>query len=193
MFIVFEWLDGSWSSTQAAKICEYLKGEWHDVLAAKEPTGQVLWKLVRDVLQWKLSLSAKALQLLFCADRAEHLANIIEPALKDWKIVISDRYYFSTIAFWSIWLDRNWLETVNSTFLKPDIVFLFKLDSAECIKRIEKRWGQKELFEKEQILKQVWETYDYLNKKHDNCILIDASLSIEEIFEEIKKNLRNLK
>ncbi len=189
MFIVFEWLDGSWSSTQAEKLNNFLIEQWHSVISTKEPTNQLLWKIVRDVLQKKISLSPKALQLLFCADRAEHIESKILPSLESWKIVISDRYYFSTIAFWSIWLDKSWLEIINDTFLKPDIVFLFKLDPEQCIKRIEKRWSEKELFEKEQVLKEVWKTYDYLHKKHDNCILIDASLSIDEIFEEIKNIL----
>ena len=189
MFIVFEWLDGSWSSTQANKLFEFLKWEWKQVIQTKEPTSDLLWKMVRDILQGKHVLSSDSLQLLFCADRAEHIASKIKPALEGWNIVISDRYYFSTIAFWSLGSDRTWLEKINENFIKPDIIFLFKLDPQECINRIEKRWEAKELFEKEKILQNVWKTYEYLEKKHDNCIFIDASRSIEEIFSEIRTYL----
>lgn len=192
MFIAFEWLDGSWSSTQAKLLNDYFIEKWKNVLLTKEPTNLVIWKLIRDILQHKTSVSKEALQLLFCADRADHLDNEIIPALDDWKIVISDRYYFSTIAFWSLWIDKNWLEKLNENFIKPDIIFLFKLDAKECIKRIEKRWNEKELFEKEEILKKVWETYEYLSNKHPNTIIIDATKSIEEIAEEISIIVENI-
>lgn len=191
MFIVFEWLDGSWSSTQVDKLYDYLVSIWKSVIKTKEPTTSYIWKLAREILQGKISVSSDSLQLLFCADRADHLDREILPALKEWKIVLSDRYYFSTIAFWSLWSSRDWLEKINENFLKPDIIFLFKLDPSECVKRIEKRGAEKELFEKEQILKKVWENYEYLQKKHDNCIIIDASKSIDEIFEEIRGVLDN--
>ena len=189
MFIVFEWLDWSGSSTQSRLLAKYLISKEKEVTETKEPTDNILWKLARQVLQHKVVLSSDSLQLLFCADRAEHLSSKVLPSLEKWNIVISDRYYFSTIAFWSLNADTGWLEQINAKFLKPDIIFLFKLDPKECIKRIQKRWSDIELFEKSQILEKVWKTYDYLYQKHDNCILIDASSSIDQIHSEIVSHI----
>jgi len=192
VFIVFEWLDGSGSSTQARLLAEYFQKNWKSVLATKEPNeDSPIWKLIREILQHKHKVSWDSLQLLFSADRAEHLASKIEPALKEWKIVISDRYFFSTIAFAALTWNQEWMENVNKRFRLPDFIFLFKLAPEECVKRIESRWAEKELFEKTETLKKVWEGYEWLSKRFENIHLIDASKSIEEIHKEIVSKIQN--
>jgi dTMP kinase len=194
MFIVFEWLDGSGSSTQAKLLTEYFEKNWKKVLATKEPNeDSVVWKLIREILQHKHKVAWDALQLLFSADRAEHLASKIEPALANWKIVISDRYFFSTIAFANLSWNKEWMEEVNKRFRLPDFIFLFKLAPEECVKRIESRWAEKELFEKTETLRKVWEGYEWLSERFENIHLIDASKSIEEIHEEIVEKVEGWK
>jgi len=187
MFIAFEGLDGSGSSTQARLLAERLELTGHPALATKEPTAtNPIGRMIRDVLQHKWEASPEALQLLFSADRAEHLKNDIWPALREGKIVISDRYLFSTIAFGSLAVpDIEWLKQLNRLYPPPDITFLFKLDPAECIKRIEHRGKPIELFEKEEKLRNIWKTYESLSIDYPHVHLIDASKSIAEITDEI--------
>ncbi len=187
MFIVFEGLDGSGSTTQARLLWERLEKNQRAAHLTKEPTDEGhIGKLIREVLQHKWEMSPEGLQLMFSADRAEHLKTMIEPALKNGEIVISDRYIFSTIAYGSLAVDDiDWLKGLNSHFRQADLTFLLKLDPEECLKRIAGRGSEFELFEKDEKLRKIWKQYAKLAKENDNVIVIDASKSIEEIHEQV--------
>ncbi len=187
MFIAFEGLDGSGSSTQSRLLAEKLEGQGHAVLLTKEPTSSTpIGKMIRDILQHRWECSPKGLQLLFSADRAEHLATDIEPALKNGQVVITDRYLFSTIAYGSLAVqDTDWLASLNEKFRLPDITFLFKLDPKICIERIQGRGSDFELFEEHEKLGKIWEAYEKLADQFENIHVIDATKSIEQIGEEI--------
>lgn len=187
MFIAFEGLDGSGSSTQADLLAKRMEKKGRPVLKTKEPTGNTpIGRMIRDVLQHQWECSPEGLQLLFCADRAEHLKNEIEPALTKGKIVITDRYLLSTIAYGSLAVpDTEWLKTLNRPFRLPDITFLFRLDPSICIERIASRGSEFELFEKEEKLKKIWQQYEKLADEYENIVVIDATRSIEEISEEV--------
>lgn len=187
MFIAFEGLDGSGSSTQSRMLAAKLEGHGHAVLQTKEPTNNThIGKLIREILQHKWECSSVGLQLLFSADRAEHLKNEIEPALKNGQIVITDRYFFSTIAYGSLAVDDwFWLKSLGRHFRVPDITFLFKLDPAVCIERIAGRGSNFELFEEHEKLEKIWTGYERLAREYQNIKIIDATKSIEEIAEEV--------
>lgn len=188
MFIAFEGLDGSGSSTQSKLLAERLEKNGYSALLTKEPTtGTHVGNLIREILQHKWSISPEALQLLFCADRAEHLKNEIEPGLKNGQVVISDRYLFSTLAYGGLNVDMNWLKTLNQFFRLPDLTFLFKLDPHQCIERIAGRGSHFELFERTDKLTKIWLNYEKILGEFTNIQLIDASTSIDEIGEEIWK------
>ncbi|MBU0577562.1 dTMP kinase [Patescibacteria group bacterium] len=186
MFIAFEGLDGSGSSTQSRLLAERLERNGHPVLTTKEPTKDShIGKLIREILQHKWEASPQALQLLFSADRAEHLKNIIEPALKNNQVVITDRYFFSTIAYGAMDVDINWLKEMSRFFRVPDITFLFQLSPEDCIKRIAGRGSEFELFERKEKLEKIWANYEKIVEEYPNFRIIDATPSIEEIHEEI--------
>lgn len=189
VFIVIEWLDGSWSTTQVELLNNYFLTKWVKALKTKEPTNTEIGKFIRKVLQNEFTISPLSLQMLFVADRANHLDSEIIPAIENNTIVISDRYTFSTIAFWSLQIDRDYLIELNKKFRKPDITFILKLNPEECINRIIKRWNKIELFEKSSVLSKVWENYEYLLNTSDNCYLIDASKKPEEVHEIIIKTI----
>ncbi len=189
MFIAFEGLDGSGSSTQSRLLSEKLEANGHAVLLTKEPTGDTpIGKMIREVLQHKWECSPDGLQLLFSADRAEHLKNEIEPALKNDQIVITDRYFFSTIAYGALAVnDVEWLKCLSKHFRVPDVTFLFKLDPKTCIERIQGRGSDFELFEHDEKLTEIWKTYEKIAEEYPNFHIINASKGIEEISEEIWK------
>lgn len=186
MFIAFEGLDGSGSSTQSRLLAERLEKNGKPSLLTKEPTSDSpIGKLIREVLQHKWSASPEGLQLLFSADRAEHLKNEIEPALEGGQIVVTDRYLFSTLAYGGMNVDMEWLKSLNKSFRLPDITFLFKLSPDECIKRIAGRGSSFELFEKTEKLAKIWENYEKIAEEFPNVHVIDATKTIERISEEI--------
>jgi len=188
MFIAFEGLDGSGSSTQSRILAERLEKSGHPAFVTKEPTKDTpIGKMIREVLQRRWELSPITLQLLFSADRAEHLRTKIQPAIKNGQVVITDRYLFSTLAYGAMDLSMSWLKSLNKYFPIPDIVFLFKLEPKECIKRIAGRGSAYELFEHAEKLEKIWKNYEKIAEDHENFHVIDATKTIEEIGEEIWK------
>lgn len=156
------------------------------VSLTKEPTeDSPIGKMIREILQHQWSASPEGLQLLFSADRSEHLKNTILPSLRKDEIVITDRYILSTLAYGGLEVDINWLKELNKNFIQPDLTFLFKLTPEECIKRIKSRGAAFELFEKKEKLEKIWANYEKLSQEYPNLHVIDASRPIEEIEKEI--------
>jgi dTMP kinase len=189
-FIVLEGLDGSGQSTQVALLKELLLSQGREVVSTKEPTvnGSSVSQQIRDILDKKVKADPAQLQELFAQDRREHLDNLIIPALKEGKFVISDRYFFSSFAYGSSdGLDLEWLMKINDEFLIPDATFLLKVSPAVCVDRIQKRGKEVTLFEVEDKLKKVWENYSLLPSRLPNVYIVNGEKTIEEVFAEINK------
>ncbi len=187
--IVFEGLDGSGQSTQTSLLRDFLIEKGFQVLTTKEPTkDSEAGKKIRQILDEKTKEDPAELQKLFAQDREEHLKNLIIPALKERKIVISDRYFFSTFAFGASYgLNLEQLIKLNENFLLPDATFILKVSPRICIERIEKRGIVKTLFEKEEKMARVWRTYEIMPQRFENVFIIDGEKPIQEVFEEVKK------
>ena len=187
LFIVFEGLDGAGNSTQSMLLAEFLKGRGKDVLLTKEPTENPIGKIIRDVLQKKMKTSPVALQILFTADRGHHLHSEIEPALEQGKVVISDRYMFSTMAFGGLGADMEFLKHINSKFRVPDITFIIDVPPEVAIKRISSRQGDVELFEEAEKLEKTRKNYLKLKDQFPNVHVIDGDRPIEAVAAEVQK------
>jgi len=186
-FIAFEGLDGAGSTTQAGKLCDWLNQNSKSHLT-KEPTNNLIGGLIRSQLTGDWRSTPECLQLLFSADRAYHLEKEIIPLLKKDITVITDRYFFSTIAYGAVEIkDIDWLIEINKPFIVPDLTFFIKVSPKICFDRIKRTRFHIELFEKEKILTLVWQNYENLAKKFENIYLIDGEKPIEDVFEEIKK------
>ncbi len=194
-FIVFEGLDGSGQTTQANSLKDFLVKKGYKVVLTKEPTlSSKAGREIRKILDKEKSLSPRKLQEFFAQDRRKHLKDLIIPALKQKKIVISDRYFFSSLAYGSAeGLSLNQLIKLNKKFLMPDLTFILKVKPETCIKRIKKRGTKRTLFEKKLKLKKVWGFYEilpeyfkgigFLNKVY----VINGERPVKEVSEEIKK------
>lgn len=189
-FIAFEGLDGSGSSTQIQLLAKSLEKSEHKVMLTKEPTNNIIGGLIRGLLTKTWETSAEGFQLLFAADRAHHLFREVEPAIDEGKIVITDRYFFSTFAFGaSIGLPTEWSRAINSRFRLPDLTILLKVRPEVCLLRIGKssRAGF-EYFEEKEKLEKTWEIYESLSRDPKNkMVVVDGERTIEKISEEILK------
>lgn len=193
-FIVLEGLDGSGKSIQAKLAFDYLKKKGIKAILTKEPTDKPpLGNLIREVLRKKMKLTSPAsFQLLYSADRAEHLERVIAPALEKGFWVISDRYYYSTIAYGSLNLDRKWLYALNESFLVPDKTFIFKVGPQICLERIRDDGRQKEFFEKVAKLKKAWSGYVWCAKKFKEIQMINGERAIEKIAQDVAREIDKL-
>ncbi len=184
--IAIEGCDGSGLSTQTNMLCEWLRSKGHEVLQTKEPTENFVGKIIRSVLRKEIITDHKTLQLLFCADRAHHLESEIIPALKQGKIVVTDRYIMSTLAFGSLNEDAGWLKRLNEKFRKPDLTIIVDVPEDVSINRIKKSRPKTELFEETSKLKKIRANYRKLSEEFTNIISVDGTKPPEEVFNLIK-------
>jgi dTMP kinase len=186
ILIVIEGLDGAGLSTQAALLAEYLRGKNKKVLLTKEPTSLPIGKLIKSALRRTQKVSLLALQLLFAADRAEHLEKEIEPALRANHIVISDRYILSSLAFGSVDNDLEFLKQINARFRRPNLTVIIDTPPKVCLERIKKNRDNIELFEEEQRLEKVREQFLALKNYFDNTFIIAGDRAKEEVSKDIR-------
>lgn len=191
MFIVLEGLDGSGLSTQSGFLKKYFENKGYEVVATKEPTRQSEWgKKINRVLDKEESVTPAELQKLFVKDRRWHLENVILPAIEEGKIVISDRYLFSTIAFGSIACDFDWLVEINKNFPLPDATFIIKVGPEMCLDRIGKRGEGFKHFERLESLSKSLEAYLKMPELFEKVYLVNGEPAKERVFEDIKTLLR---
>lgn len=183
--------DGSGTTSQSKLLAERLLKEGHDVLLTAEPTTGPIGVFIRNQLSTSgNSVTAGALQLLFTADRAWHVDTVIEPALKEGKIVIAERYSISTVIYGeATGIDGKWLEAANDKFLKPDLLIVTLPQFEIAIERINKRKEKDIMEEKVELQRRIHDLYRAYAAGHPECPLVDTSGTIEESAEEIYKKV----
>lgn len=191
-FVAIEGLDGSGISTQIKLIKKKLRVEDFSVFTTKEPTDNIIGGLIRGTLTGVYELNLAALQLLFVADRLHHLQREIIPILQNSKIIITDRYLWSTIAFGSVGLAKTWLVRLHRYCFLPDVSIFLRVPPRICLERLKTDRFDFELFEKEHSLWEAWEGYEWCAKKFpENIVVVDGqkkpAVIANEILEIIKK------
>ena len=111
------------------------------------------------------------------------------PAMAKGNVVISSRYFFSTIAYGSLDNDTEWLKKINEKFILPDMTFFIKVSPKVCMRRINGSRFRTEFFEKEKKLKKIYQAYLRLgeSKEYKNFYVINGEQAVEEVSGEIKK------
>lgn len=190
MFIVFEGTDGSGTSTQARILAENLQKKGVKVFTTAEPSKDTLGKVLREALQKKHALSPKAFQLLFFADREQHIQNEILPALARGEVVICERYNWSSIAFGvSEAVERDFLEQLSSSFLEPDHTFFMNISAEKSLERVISRGENLEHFETSEKLTIVQKIMLNLAERSaftKRSTIINATDSVETIAQQIE-------
>ncbi|MFQ6010507.1 MAG: dTMP kinase [Candidatus Aenigmatarchaeota archaeon] len=186
-FIVFEGLDGSGLSTQAGMLRNWLQDKGVTAILTKEQTDGIIGGIIKSSLKKEWKTDPLALQMLFVADRANHLANEIEPALNNGNIVICDRYVLSTLAFGGIKCDVEFLKMFNSRFRKPDMTFIIDTPPEVCLQRIGKARFETELFEEKEKFTKVRDNYLSLKYHFPNTFVINGNRSKEDVFKDVRK------
>lgn len=171
-FIAFEGIDGSGKSTQARIFADRLKTSGIPVLQTAEPTSAEIGTFIRHLLsgsspEWNYDW--KAMTLLFAADRAAHLQNVIMPALERGETVICDRYILSTLAYQlTAAVQRGvarpgvhqWMREMFRMFKKPDLTIVLRLSVDSAIERINQRYERLEHYENKRSMQGADEIYE---------------------------------
>ena len=191
LFITFEGVDGCGKSTQMELLQEHLTTKGYDVVLTREPGGKGLGEKIREILlNYDGKVSDKCESFLFLADRAQNIDIIVKPAIETGKIVLCDRHTDSTVAYqgYGRGLDLEQINHLNKLAtggLKPDLTFVFDIDTETSMKRVGQNKDRMESAGNE-FQKKVREGYLELAKQEPQRIkVIDASKSIDEIHNTV--------
>lgn len=188
ILIVFDGIDGAGKTTQVNLLRDILERSGLEVVVSKEPTNGKWGKIIRDsAITGRMPIEMEL--EYFIRDRQEHLETLVNPALSEGKIVILDRYYYSTICYQGArGQDKEMLrDKVTSVALTPDISFILDVSPEISQSRIVTRDGIPNEFENIEELKRVREIYDWLCHVDTTLYEIDSSLPIPVIFNTILK------
>jgi dTMP kinase len=192
LFVTFEGIDRSGKTTQAGLLCDALGDE---ALGVREPGGTPAGEKVRELLKDpSVSLSPEAEALLFAAARSELVAEVILPALDQGKVVVSDRFLDSSLAYQggARGLGIDDVERVNHFAvrgLKPDLTFLLELSPEDAAART----GEHDRFEEEgsELQRAVETAYERLVAADpERWRRIDATRSPEQIHEQVVASVK---
>jgi dTMP kinase len=185
LLIVLEGIDGTGKSTQAASLVGRLRRRGFPVTSSAEPTRGRYGREIRRAARRAGSLTPAEELDLFLRDRGEHVDRIIRPALSRGRIVVLDRYYFSTIAYQGAkGLDPEMIRRANERFApRPDLVFLLDLPARKGLGRIEGRGSRDLLFERAGYLARVRRLF--LSFRGPRFVHMDAGRERRDLGDEI--------
>lgn len=190
-FISFEGMDGAGKSTHLNWFAEQLKARGHEVIVTREPGGTPLGEQLREILlHQKMSMDTEAL-LMFAA-RAEHIAQVIKPALQAGKWVISDRYTDASFAYQGAGRGMDWqklqqLEQWVHADLQPDLTLFFDVPVEVARQRLSNN-VMLDKFEQEQgdFFERVRSGYHRRVKEQpQRYAVIDAAQSLEQVTAQL--------
>ena len=193
-FIVFEGLDGAGTTTQMQLLAEACDKRNRACKATFEPTDKPLGRLVRSILKKQIVTTPLALAMLYAADREDHLHNPIYglvAELEAGKMVISDRYLYSSLAYQSVECEFERVAALND-FPSPEYICFIDTPIEECIRRINGRDAEVELFERAEFLALVKENYERIFASLDEgvtLVRLDGTLPKEEIARQVREIL----
>ncbi len=191
LFITFEGADGCGKTTQMNLLAEYLKNQGREVVLTREPGGKGLGEKIREILlNYDGEVSDRCESFLFLADRAQNIDTIVNPAVDAGKIVLCDRHTDSSVAYQGygrgLDIERiNMLNNLATNGKKPDITFVFDIDTETSMKRVGKEKDRMESAGFEFHTKVRNGYLEIAKKEPERIKVIDASKSIEEIHQEV--------
>jgi len=198
--ITLEGIDGSGKTLLLTRLKTYLTEQGYRVITTKEPGGTPIGKMLKRVLlEEEKACDPRVEYLLFAADRAEHFARLVIPALEQGAIVISDRMADSALAYqgYGRGLDTSLITMVNEWAMRsivPDATLYLKISPELSAQRRAQRSDSTDTLEREKLpfWQAVSDGYDAIAQTRESFITIDASRSKEDVFEQAQTALSSL-
>lgn len=183
VFICIEGIDASGKSTQARWLVRNLRRRGFDAIYTTEPSqGEIGSFIRRHVLQRKRRVPAVVEALLFAVDRVDHLESRIEPALESGKIVVSDRYVYSSLAYQgAAGLDLRWIEQINKMALSPDLAIYIDVSPKIVLKRMRRKRSVMETLENQRRVRKVYVRL----VREGRLVLVEGNKTAREVAQNI--------
>jgi dTMP kinase len=189
--IAFEGLDGCGKSTQLERLAARLRAAGQDVLITHEPTDGATGQRIRAMARSGEVIPAEEELRWFVEDRREHVRDTIEPALAAGRVVLTDRYTLSSVAYQGArGLDpAEILRAGEAEFPLPDLALVFELDVDAGLDRVRARGGVAEpSFEQSEFLQKAQRIFEGLERSY--IARIDASPAPEAVCERVLATIR---
>jgi dTMP kinase len=158
--IVLEGLDGAGTTTQTQRLVGHVRARGGQAHATREPSDGPIGRLIRELLTGHHAIDGQRIAqstfgLLFAADRLDHLQREVEPHLAAGQLVVSDRWYHSSLAYQGTGADRDWIATLNARARKPDLTIFLEVRPEVAAQRRAAAGRVQELFEDMRMQEEV--------------------------------------
>jgi dTMP kinase len=183
VFICFEGLDGCGKTTQAKLLVGKLRKKGYDTMYTAEPSLGRIGKFIRKYcLHSEKRVSSAVEALLFAADRFEHVEKEILPVLNEGKVMVSDRYVYSSIAYQgAAGLDLKWIEKINEHAICPNLAVFIDVEPETVIQRLKPKKSIMENLENQRRVREVYVRF----AKKGKLVRIDGNRSRMEVAGDI--------
>jgi dTMP kinase len=189
--LAFEGLDGCGKSTQALELARALRAAGRDVLVTREPTDGPTGARIRAMARSGTALAPEEELRWFVEDRRAHVRETVAPALAAGRLVLTDRYFLSTVAYQGArGLDwRRILAESEAEFPLPDLVLLLEVEVAVGLARIRGRGGSREsVFEQRELLERVASIFRAVDRPYVERV--PAGGCVEEVHAAVVERVR---
>jgi dTMP kinase len=189
VFICIEGLDGSGKTTQAQILTERLSKS-HNAVYTAEPSNGTTGTFIRECCLYKEKRLPTATEaLLFAADRVEHVENEVKPALAEGKLVICDRYIYSSLAYQgSAGLSLGWIKKINSYALQPDFAVFIDVPPERVLERLQRKKSVMETLEIQRKVREVYLGFVAAGE----LILVDGDKPKDEVANALFSKVHSL-
>ncbi len=192
IFLVLEGLDGAGTTTQAARLVDWLEGKGRRAHLTAEPSRGPIGSLVRQVLARRVAggggkdFDGSALALLFAADRLDHWETEIRPRLEEGLDVVSDRYVLSSLAYQAVSTgDPRWVAALNAKAPPADLTLFLRVHPAVALRRRYATSTEREIYEVPEFQRRVHRAYlaalARARRSGERVVDIAGEQSVEEV------------
>jgi dTMP kinase len=190
--IVFEGVDGSGKSTQLALLAETLRSAGREVVETGEPYDCEWGRKIREMARSGQGVAPEQELEWFLEQRRVHVRDLVGPSLAAGRIVLSDRYFLSTVAYQGArGLDaERLLAECEAEFPIPDLVLLLEIDAGSGLRRVAERGGPREpAFEERAFLQRVAAIFHGLDRDYIARIAADGEITAvrQRVLSEVRR------
>ena len=187
VFICIEGLDGCGKTTQAKLLVKKLKKHYDAVYTAEPSRGKIGKFIKKNCLHSEKRGSVLVEALLFTADRVDHVQNEILPALSKGRVVVSDRYVYSSYAYQgAAGLELEWIETLNECAIRPDLAIFIDVKPETVVQRLKRKKSVMENLETQTKVREVYLKY----VKKNQLVRLDGNKPKRAVAKELMRTVK---